>query len=62
MFQQKKRVKKLAVEGNSSGVLRVMSRKRGGEDGSGAQKHGPSSSPPDPVGAYKKTDMKTDML
>ena len=54
-FQQKKRVKKLAVEGNSSSVLRAMPRKCGGEVGSVAQKRGPSSSPPDTVGANKKT-------
>jgi hypothetical protein len=32
-----------------------MPRKRGGEGGSGAQKRGPSSSPPETVGANKKT-------
>ena len=32
-----------------------MSRKRGDEGGSGAQKHGPAPSPPDAVGANKKT-------
>ncbi len=48
---QKKRLKKLAVEGNSYSVLRAMPRKRGGEGGSGAQKRGPAPSPPDAVGA-----------
>jgi hypothetical protein len=50
---------KLAFQGNSSSVFRAMPRKRGGkedgEDGSGAQKHGPVPSPPDTVGANKKT-------
>ncbi len=32
-----------------------MPRKRGGEDGSGTQNRGPSPSPPDTVGANKKT-------
>ena len=32
-----------------------MPRKRGGEVGSGAQKHGPAPSPPDAVGVNKKT-------
>jgi hypothetical protein len=54
-FQQIKRVKKLAFEGNSSSVIMTISRKRGGEDGSGTQKRGPATSSPDTVGTYKKT-------
>ncbi len=54
-FQKKKRAKKLAVEGNSSSVIRAMPRKRGDEGGSGAQKRGPSPSPQDTVGDNKKT-------
>jgi hypothetical protein len=50
---------KLAFQGNSSSVFRVMPRKCGGkegdEDGSDAQKRGPAPSPSDTVCANKKT-------
>jgi hypothetical protein len=56
---KKKRVKKLAFQGNSSSVFRAMPSKRGGkeggEGGSVAQKRGPAPSPPDTVGGNKKT-------
>ena len=49
----------MAFEGNSSSVFRAMPRKcggkEGGEGGSDAQKRGPTPSPPDTVGANKKT-------
>ena len=49
----------MAFEGNSSRVFRAMPRncggKEGGEGDSGAQKRGPAPSPPDAVGANKKT-------
>jgi hypothetical protein len=51
---QKKKLKKTQKNWNFVQCFQDMSRKRGGEGSSGAQKRGPSPSPPDTVGANKK--------